>query len=247
MSEAIGMISFIVFATISIAIVGTVVYIVVQALRVKDNKKTKFQFPTKTLFHIYLYLISFLTLIIALIGGAIAIKSALAYQFGTPFSYTLYKGSSFEEARMYDTTISKDTFEICPDAEVLTIGDADFCFDSQMPNTDLIVGLTLLLSMGILFAIHEFAISKITKEDKSQWLEKIYLFASLILYSIIGLISIPVSIYQLTNFLLLKPENYSYSTPDAPGMAIGMAVLSLPLWIYFLSKTSGTQKKTTKK
>ena len=38
-----------------------------------------------------------------------------------------------------------------------------------------------------------------------------------------------------------------YSTPDAPGMAIGMAVLSLPLWIYFLSKTSGTQKKTTKK
>ena len=180
----------------------------------------------------------FLTLGIAVIGAATAFKAALAYKMGTPFSYTLYKGTPFEEVETYDNTVNEDTFEVCPHSEILKVGDSDFCVDYQTQRSDLIIGLTLLISMSILCAIHWFALSKTSAGKRLEWLDKIYMFTSLILYSVIGLISIPLSISQLTNFLIIKPENYSYSTPEAPAMAIGIAIFSLPLWIYFLSKVS---------
>ena len=238
MSEITGILSFGVFTVIPILAVGIIIYIIVQAIKNKDKKENQFKFSTKSLYQIYLYIISFLTLGIALIGGSIAIRSGLAYQFGTPFAYTLYKGTSFEEMKMYDSTLKEETYEVCPDAEILKIGDSDFCVDYQQQSTDLVIGLTILLSMVILFGIHQFAISKISKKERLGWLEKLYTFASLILYSLVGLISIPASIYQLANFLIIKPENYSYSTPEAPAMAMAIALLSLSLWIYFLLRTS---------
>lgn len=206
-----GFIIGIVFVIVPIAIVGTVVYMIVQSAK---NKDAKFKISAKTLFQIYLFLISFLTLIIAVIGGATAIKAALSYQFGIPFSYTLYKANDFAETKIYDPNLTR------------------------LQKTDLINGITIFISMVILFAIHQFAISRIKGKEKLQWLYKLYTFASLILYSIIGLVSIPTSIYQLTNFLLAEPEKYVHSTPEAPAMALGVAILSVPLWIYFLKKTS---------
>ena len=238
MSEISGIIISLVAMFIPILVGGTIIYIIVQAIKNKDNKNTKFKLSAKTLFQVYLYLIAFLTLIISLIGGATAIKAALSYQFGIPFSYTLYKGSSFAETKMYDPTLDPETFKVCQEGEPITIGSSEYCINYQQQTTDLVNGLTIFASMLILFAIHQFAISRINQKDKLQWLEKVYTFASLIVYSVIGLIAIPTSIYQLTNYLITKPENYSYSTPEAPAMAIAVVVLSLPLWIYFLGKTS---------
>lgn len=233
-----GVIPFFIFAILSLSVVGTVVYLILQAIKDKEGKKSKFKFPIKFLFHIYLYLMVFLSLGIAVIGAATAFRAALAYKIGTPFSYTLYSGTSLEEVKMYDSTINEETFEVCPHAEVLEIGDSEFCVDYQTQKSDLIGGLTLLISMSLLCGIHCFALSKTSVGKREEWLDKIYVFASLILYSVIGLISIPLSISQLTNFLIIKPENYSYSTPEAPAMAIGIAVFSLPLWIYFLLRVS---------
>ena len=247
MSEITGIVISIVAVMIPIAIGGTIVYLIIQAVKNKgerDGKNVNFKISAKTLFQVYLYLISFLTLIIAVIGGASAIKAGLSYQFGIPFSYTLYKGSSFSEAKMYDPSINSDSFEVCTEGEALTIGTSDYCVNYQQQTTDLVNGLTIFASMLILFAIHQFAISKIDGKKRLQWLEKLYIFVSLILYSIIGLVSIPTSIYQLTNYLLTKPESYSYSTPEAPAMAIAMVLLSLPLWIYFLGKTSNLKDES---
>jgi len=241
MSTIIGVVISIVAVMIPILIGGAIIYLIIQAVKNKggkDEKSVSFKISAKTLFQVYLYLISFLTLIIAVIGGATAIKAGLSYQFNIPFSYTLYKGSSFAETKKYDPSVERESFEVCQEGEVLTVGSADYCFNYAQQTTDLVNGLTIFISMLILFAIHQFAISKIDGKKRLQWLEKLYIFVSLILYSIIGLVSIPTSIYQLTNYLLTKPENYSYSTPEAPAMAIAMVLLSLPLWIYFLGKTS---------
>lgn len=241
MSEITGIVISIVAGMIPLAIGATVVYLIIQAIKnkgEKDGKSVNFKISAKTLFQVYLYLISFLTLIIAVIGGATAIKAGLSYQFGIPFSYTLYKGSSFAETKMYDPTLDLETFKICEQGEPITIGTSDYCINYQQQTTDLVNGLTIFVSMLILFGIHQFAISRIDEKHRLQWLSKLYIFASLILYSIMGLVSIPTSIYQLTNYLLTKPENYSYSTPEAPAMAIALVILSLPLWIYFLGKTS---------
>lgn len=239
MSEISGIVISLVALFIPVLIGGVIIYIIVQAItKNKDGKDTKFKLSAKTLFQIYLYLISFLTLLIAVIGGATAIKAALSYQFGIPFSYTLYKGNSFAETKMYDPTLELEKFKVCQDGEPITIGGSDYCINYQQQTTDLVNGVTIFVSMLVLFAIHQYAISNIAQKERLQWLSKIYTFASLIVYSIIGLITIPVSIYQLTNYLITDIENYSYSTPEAPAMAIAMVILSLPLWIYFLGKTS---------
>lgn len=235
-----GFIIGIVFVIVPIAIVGTVVYMIVQSAK---NKDAKFKISAKTLFQIYLFLISFLTLIIAVIGGATAIKAALSYQFGIPFSYTLYKANDFTEAKMYDPYLARENFTPCYEGDPMVFGSNEYCFNTQLQKTDLINGLTIFVSMVILFAIHQFAITRIKGKEKLQWLYKLYTFASLILYSIIGLVSIPTSIYQLTNFLLAEPEKYVQSTPEAPAMVLGVAILSVPLWIYFLKKTSDIKEE----
>jgi len=240
MNDMMGFIIGIVFVIVPIAIVGTVVYMIVQSAKSKD---AKFKISAKTLFQIYLSLISFLTLIIAVIGGATAIKGALSYQFGIPFSYTLYKANSFAEAKVYDPSLTMENFVPCYEGEPMVFGTNEYCFNTQLQKTDLINGITIFVSMVILFAIHQFALSRIKVKERLQWLNKLYTFASLILYSIIGLISIPTSIYQLTNFLLAEPEKYVHSTPEAPAMTLAIAFLSVPLWIFFLKKTSDIKEE----
>ena len=92
--------------------------------------------------------------------------------------------------------------------------------------------------MVILFAIHQYAISKIGEENIISWLKKIYIFASLIIYSIVGLVAIPTAIYQLTNFLLFEVKDDMYRTPEAPALAIAIVLLVVPLWIIFLKETT---------
>jgi len=230
----------IIFVIVSISIVGTAVYIIVQSLRSKD---AKFKISTKTLFQIYLTLISFLTLIIAVIGGATAIKATLSYQFGIPFSYTLYKANDFTEAKVYDPNLLRENFSPCYEGDPMVFGINEYCFNTQLQKTDLINGITIFVSMVILFSIHQFALSRIKEKERLQWLNKIYTFASLILYSIIGLVSIPTSIYQLTNFLLAEPEKYVHSTPEAPAMTLAIAFLSVPLWVFFLKNTSDIKEE----
>ncbi len=243
MSEMIGIIVFAIGAIIPIAAVGLVVYFIVQAAKSKDGKDIKLKVSAKTLFPVYLYIISFLTLGIALIGASTAIRAGLSFQFGVPFAYTLYQGNNFEEAKMYDPGLQRDDYEVCYEGEPITIGENEYCVNNQQQTTDLVNGITIFISMVILFAVHQFALSRIQMKDRLEWLNKFYTFASLILYSLIGLISIPTSIYQLTNYLITNPESYAYSTPEAPAMAIAIAITSLPLWIYFLNRTSNLREE----
>lgn len=238
----VGIIIGITGAVVPLAIAGTVIFLIVQAVKNKDKKEKGFKVTTKMLYQIYLYLISFLTLLISVIGGATAIRGALAYQFDETFSYTLYQANDFEETKRYDANLKAEDFEECYEGEPILIEESTYCFNTQLPKTDLINGITVFVSMLILFAIHQYAISKIKKNEKLEWLNKAYTFLSLLLYSIMGLIAIPVSIYLTTSYLMTKPAEYAYSTPQAPALALAIAVLSLPLWITYLRKTSNLKE-----
>lgn len=229
--EMLSIIFSIIGITIPILVIGVVVYIIVVMTKNKEGN-IKFKLSTKTLLQIYLYVISFLTLGIAVIGGSIAIKSSLSYVFGTPFSYTLQKVTE------YDAMMKPVDFQECYTGESTQFYNQDFCFDPTQRKTDLINGLTLLISMSLLYILHQYALSKIDKEKLIPWLGKIYTFGSLILYSIVSIIAIPTAIYNLTNYLLFEAGTNIYSTPDSPAMAIAVALISIPLWIFFLNKTT---------
>ncbi len=237
MEEIMGVLFLFIGTIVPIVAVGVVIYIIVQASKHKDDKNYKFKLSTKTLLQIYLYTISFLTLGIGVFGASIAIRAGLSDQFGLSFGYTLSKANDFEDAKKYDQALTKEGFEECYEGEVILLNDEKYCGNPQAIRTDLINGITIFVSMAILFGIHQFGISRIKTGEKIVWLHKFYTFASLILYSIVGLVAIPTAIYQLTNFLITEVENYTYSTPAAPAMAIAIALTTLPLWIYFLERT----------
>lgn len=235
--QALGVIFAVISLMIALLVIGVVVYIIVIMVKNKDEK-VKFKLSTKALLQVYLYVISALTLGIAVIGGSMAIKSSVSYIFGVPFSYTLQKANSYEETKAYDPTLKVEDFQDCYTGQPETFYNEDFCFDSSMRKSDLINGITLVVSMSLLYALHRYAISKIKEKDRIDWLKKIYTFGSLILYSVISIVAIPTGIYNLTNFLVFEPTKNMYSTPEAPAMPLAITLIAIPLWIYFLRKTT---------
>jgi len=81
---------------VPIIVIGIVIYIIVIMTKNKDGN-TKFKLSPKTLLQIYLFVISFLTLGIAVIGGVIAIKASTSYLLDIPFSYTLQKANDYQD------------------------------------------------------------------------------------------------------------------------------------------------------
>jgi hypothetical protein len=242
MNDMLGVVFFALWIIIPASVIGTVIYLIYSLSRNKGNTKPM-KITSKTLFQIYLYLISIITLGLTVLGGATAIKAGLSFQYDIPFSYTLYKASSFAEEKIYNPEMRIDGFQECYEGEAIDAYGKKFCFDYSTRVSDLINGITLFTSMSILFLIHQFALSRISEEKRIHGLKKIYTFASLIIYSLIGIISIPTAIYQFANYLVFDAQNISHSTPTAPAMAIALAILSLPLWIFFLFKVSNMKEK----
>ena len=118
----------------------------------------------------------------------------------------------------------------------MTFGDKVVCFDEDTRKQELITGATFFVSMMMIFGLHQFALNRLEKKSKTPWLKKIYTFVSLILYSIVGVIIIPTAIYQLATHLLYRVNDVTLY--DAPGTTIGILIMTLPLWIFFLVKTT---------
>lgn len=234
--EMIGIVVSLISMLVPVVALGVIIYIIVVVSKKKESN-TKFKLSSKMLLQIYLFSLSFLTLGIAVIGGATAIKSSLSYYFDIPFSYTLQRVNTYDPYLEYEKPLEGE-LEKCYEGTPVTYFDKEFCFDTNQRKSDLVNGITLFVSMVILFSIHRYAISRLKEKEIFGWLKKIYIFASLILYSIVSIIAIPTAIYQTTNYFLFESGSNMYSTPSAPATSIAVAVLSVPLWIYFLRETT---------
>lgn len=218
-------------------VIGVIVYIIISMNKNKDSNN-KFKLSSKILLQIYLYALSFITLGVAVIGGSIALRAIASYQFDVPFAYTLEKVNTDWKEVEYGNNLEDYKYEECYSGSPVTYYNTQFCFDSNQRKSDLINGVTLLLSMSILFLIHQYAIYKIPQESIIDWIKKIYIFASLIVYSIVSVIAIPTAIYQLVNYILFEVDKDTYTTYPAPAMAIAIVLLAVPLWLYFLRETT---------
>ncbi|MGI6423415.1 MAG: hypothetical protein ACOX0X_02270 [Candidatus Dojkabacteria bacterium] len=244
MSDMLGLIIMITTTVVGATVVGAIVYIIVQSIKAKESSKAgEFKVTTRLLFQTYLYLILFLSMIIGIVGATIAIRAALSYKFDVPFSYSLYQAEVFEDAKLYDPTLKPEEFKECHTGEPVVYKGSTYCFDTEIQKTDLINGITVFVSMVILFAMHQFALSRIKSKDRYLWLNKVYLFVSLIVYSVIGLITIPIATYQLTNYILSTNKEILSSTPEAPALALALVALTIPLWILFLKRTATLKEK----
>jgi len=225
----------VIFAIFSILgallVVGGVVYTIIYFS--KKKKVDKFSISVDLLLKIYLYVISIATLAIAVVGGTILLKSASSYAFGIPFAYDTYEINDGEQVQVKDPDAQ---IPDCYEGETTKINGQNVCFDDNKIKQDLINGGIIFFSMIILFTIHMIGIKMIEKKNVTEWLKKAYIFISLILYSLVGIVTVPIAIYQLSTHLLYRVEDITKY--EAPGTALALLILVLPLWIYYLVKTT---------
>jgi len=222
------------FATAAVLVVGGIIYLVTQLVKNKDSKNAKpLNITVGMLFKIYLYVISFISLAVSVIGGTMLLKAGASYAFGIPFSYTLYSSTDASTEMLKDPDV---IIPECYEGETMTFGDKVVCFDEDTRKQELITGATFFISMLTIFGLHQFALNRLEKKSNTPWLKKIYTFVSLILYSIVGVIIIPTAIYQLATHLLYRVNDVTLY--DAPATTIGILITTLPLWIFFLVKTT---------
>jgi hypothetical protein len=213
------------------AIVGFVVYLV-------KNKDKPFSLNIRVFLNVYFYMMIFVIILIAAGGCFMIGKSGLSYAFGIPFSYELnkpYSSYDYSDSSSYTKPITTGLNK-CTTGEKVTFDGSEYCFDKESQKKDMIIGITLIVSMSILLAIHITGLVLNNKVQPTPILKKIYLFISLGVYGLFSIIVLPISIYQVIDFTVYKPVDYSTYGRALPGQPLAWTFIVLPLWIYFLAR-----------
>jgi hypothetical protein len=213
---------------ISILVLGffiATIILIVEFLR----KKSGLDFSVSSVLRIYLYAMSSITLFAAISGSILSAAALFSFAGGYQFSYQVREAQPFG--------VDNGTPASCFDGELIDIDGSDYCVDVDQRRSDIITGITLFVSMIILFAVHRGAALYLDHHQPAQLLGRIYLFISLSLYSVLGVITIPASIYNTVNYLLLPAENLgSYDSP-IPGPSLAAALIIVPLWLIYVFMT----------
>ncbi|HOZ44758.1 MAG TPA: hypothetical protein PLN39_02005 [Candidatus Dojkabacteria bacterium] len=236
MSEIVGVLFFVLSALGGLLFIGGIIYLIVFLTRNKD-KKTNFNM--NTLLHIYFYVVSLVSLAISIIGLVIFVNSLMSYKFGIPFSYqvtTIYTETEFPEGK---SEFPEPT--PCFQGSPIEIEGQKVCFDTEKQKTEIVNGISFFVSMILIFALHQFGLHMVEKKEKFDWLRKTYNFLSLIGYSIIGIISIPMATFLLVNYIYFRPEDITLINP--PSIPLAIALVTIPIWITFLIKTLKDKEK----
>lgn len=234
-----GVFSLVFSGLFTLAILAAIIYLIIKGNRKQEVAKKKGN--KNLLLHIYLYLISFATLIIAVVGITISLNALFSYKISIPFSYSVNQLAYDPKDEFSGMT---ESTERCYQGEITNILGQNACFDENKQKKSIITGLTLTISMLILFALHRIAIKFAEKKDIIIWLKKLYNFASLIIYSVVSIIATPISIYLTITYAYFRPEDITQI--EAPGSAIALAIVSIPLWIIFLIATLKLRDKEEK-
>jgi hypothetical protein len=186
----------------------------------------------KVLLRIYLYLVLFITLPLAAIGGALTTSVALSSVFGLQFSYNLQP--VYAEPIPAGSETGKPDYEQCYGVDKVEVNGKKYCFDTDQPKKDLVTGISLFATMSILFAVHRYGLSIVNKKDAPQTMHRMYQFLTLGIFGLISVIMIPVSIYQLANYLLFPIEDAAAYQAIVPGQSLGIVLFFTPIWLYKL-------------
>lgn len=230
-------------------IIGIVILIVILVRKSgsKDEKQQNKgqQFTFQNLLKVYLYIIVTLSLFVGLIGFTFVGRASLSL-IDNNLSYDLETAGLKDSAIYYDyeydtkyqypsePDLITDPVYYCYEAsdELVKVGDDYYCHDPLSSRLDLINGLTIALSTSFIFILHVLLLIKLEKENPSHLMRKSFIFGNLMIYSLLGVISLPISIYSTFNYFLIEDLVASYGA--APGGIISFTVFTIIIWITWL-------------
>ena len=168
----------------------------------------------------YAYAMLGISSLILLIGGGLLIKAALSYPLGMEFSY---RGEPIY-AEMEPTEYMEPPEGIK--------------YREEERLRDLLNGATWIVMGAIFLALHWALRNRVEgrEERPHSFLNKAYLLVSGVLYGGLGLVMLPMGLYQLIEFYFVPrgdPEQTLGSWP-IPGDTLGYALVALVLWLWIL-------------
>jgi hypothetical protein len=221
--------------------IGIIALIIFFIVKHKDqNPETSFS--PKNLLRIYIYFMLIVTLAASTVSTATLLNSIFATNISYQFSYQFntysepYYNPTYDSS--YDSSYYKDPNynQPCYSGDPISVEGNTYCFDINTVKRDMVSGLTLAISMVVLFGIHFAGLVLINKEEVNMLLSKVYSFVSLLGYGIVSVIAIPTAIYQLINYWAFPATDLADYSRAIPGQALSIALLATPIWIFFLYK-----------
>jgi hypothetical protein len=99
------------------------------------------------------------------------------------------------------------------------------------------LGVTLLVTGAVICLLHVFGKKALERKEgkATPLLKRVYLFFMLSVFSIGGLVALPLAIYEIAHYYV---ENHSeeFMYWSDPSGTIAAAVVIVPLWIYYLMR-----------
>ncbi len=228
MGIVIGVVSFIAPILILAGGIAVVIYFV------KNRNGGEFSFDLSMIFLIYTRLIIFISLILVCLGITTLLKTTFSYIVDERFSYDEY--ALYEEVwdYSYDNEYDYKDNKIPVEDRVKT----------QVQKKDIIQGVTLS-AVGLFFLVLHVAAAMLidNAKEKYSWVYTGYIIVTLVVYSLISLIALPVGLYLTLQYALLdNAENFS----GYPGEALAVGLAFTPVWVYFLVRMAVKVKESKK-
>lgn len=172
---------------------------------------------------VYLYVLAFASFLVLLFGATSLVKVGLATVAGRSFSY-------------YQVTYAYGPQGAPPGKEgiVAPTGPSPAAQTDRQYRDDLVRGLALVVTGGILWILHWLGIRALDPPDvrRASLLAALYSGGMLTIAGLVTVVAMPWGVYSLLAYYVL-PQDQNGPT-NQPGDPLSFAIVFLPVLLYFL-------------
>lgn len=217
-------------AVIALAVVTLLVFVI------GSLRSARGALSAAVLLRFYLYIASFVTLVV-LVAGLSYLLTGLLSLASPDFSYQQPIRPQPAPVASANPTAQQTAQRQQAEQQRQ---DAERLRDEQ--STDLIRGGTLSVLGLLLFVVHAvFRRASSTADDAAAPLLRGYLAVGLVTFGVVGLVTLPVGVYQAIKFLVLPP--LTTQPRVAPGNTLATGIVLTPVWIIYLARLAALARQ----
>lgn len=132
---------------------------------------------------------------------------------------------------------SQEEADLLVTQETLRIDKADRDLDQRLDRAregTVINAVSLMIIGAIIWTVHAFGRRRLeSEEERGDILNRAYLIAALLMFTIAAIVSLVTGIPETLRYFFLD----SLDRHESPGGPLSVAVVALPIWIYYLILT----------
>lgn len=231
------MIPFLIVILVLAGLIGAVAGAVYLVLRLRAGERISF--PARLLFHLYLYVISLISLVTLVAGLSGLVQAGLAAALGKEFSYNpVYVAEPFRPIAVDGNTKGEPALPPDPKAQEAS---RQAGLERAMKE-GLLNGLSLAIVGALVLALHTWGRWRLeTPEERRGMLHRSYLIILLVIFGVVTLVTLPPAIYQTLRYYVLDIPAQDYG--NRPGSPLATAIVSAPVWAYYLRSALGLLRR----